>query len=225
MEHLLDNIVWNTLAGPHARFSLGTDTARRYAPGFSPILGFANRECPDFAALTDYCDPGESFYCEGWSGNIPEGWRLDFEATMIMMVWEGAIPASDEAPEAIRLGTEHIPQAMELTTLTHPGPFGPRTIELGDYFGFFEGERLMAMAGERLYAGPFREISGVCTHPDFQGRGLARRLMLKLIRLQIQRNEISFLHVMGDNGRARELYARLGFREYRETVVRVVSRL
>ena len=25
-----------------------------------------------------------------------------------------------------------------------------------------------------------REISGVCTHPDYQGRGYARRLMTKL---------------------------------------------
>jgi predicted GNAT family acetyltransferase len=39
----------------------------------------------------------------------------------------------------------------------------------------------------------------------------------------MQRNEIPFLHVMRDNARARELYARMGFRDYRETVVRVIS--
>jgi ribosomal protein S18 acetylase RimI-like enzyme len=96
------------------------------------------------------------------------------------------MPAKDEVPEAIRLGAQHASQALELAKLTNPGPFGLRTIELGEYFGCFEGPRLIAMAGERMCAGPFREISGVCTHPDFQGRGLARRLMMKLIRRQMQ---------------------------------------
>jgi hypothetical protein len=34
MKHLLDNIVWHSLSGPQARFSTGTDDARRYARGF-----------------------------------------------------------------------------------------------------------------------------------------------------------------------------------------------
>jgi GNAT superfamily N-acetyltransferase len=223
MKHLLDHITWHALFGPHARFATGTDKARRYAPGFSPIVAFADAERPDFASLADYCEPGERFYCEGWSGVAPAGWKIAAESTMFKMVWEGEMPANDEAPEAVRLGPEHILHAMELTALTHPGPFGPRTLELGDYFGYFDGERLIAMAGERLYAGALREISGVCTHPDFQGRGLARQLMLKLIRLQMQRNETPFLHVMQDNVHARGLYERMGFRDYRESVVRVVS--
>lgn len=133
------------------------------------------------------------------------------------------MPAADEAPEAVLLGPEHAMQALELATLTRPGPFGLRTIELGEYLGCFEGERLMAMAGERLFAGSLREISGVCTHPDFQGRGLARRLMAKLIRRQMQRKETPFLHVMRENTSARRLYERMGFRDYRESVVRVIS--
>lgn len=61
------------------------------------------------------------------------------------------------------------------------------------------------------------------THPDFQGRGLARRLMVKRIRRQMQRAESPFLHVMRDNGIAHRLYERMGFRDYGESVVRVVS--
>jgi predicted GNAT family acetyltransferase len=64
----------------------------------------------------------------------------------------------------------------------------------------------------------------VCTHPEYQGRGLARALMFKLVRRQMHRGEVPFLHVMSDNTIARELYARMGFEDYRETVVRVVSR-
>src|SRR4051794_23765042 len=224
MKALLDNITWHTLIGPHAKYAAGTHDARRYAQGFSPIVGFASSQRPNFAALAPFCEPGEHFYCDGWSGAASEGWHIDSESTMFKMLWEGDIPTADQAPEAIPLGREHASQALELATLTRPGPFGPRTIELGEYFGCFETQHLVAMAGERMTAGALREISGVCTHPDFQGRGLARRLMLKLVRRQMQRNEIPFLHVMSDNSTAHQLYQRMGFRDYRETVVRVVSR-
>lgn len=223
MKHLLDNIAWHTLTGWHAKFAIGAGDARRYAPGFSPILGFEVAERPNLDNLLPYCEPGEHFYCIGWTGPCPTGWKVDIDATMYNMVWEGPKPEVDEAPEALPLGPGHVTQAMELAALTKPGPFGPRTIELGEYFGCFEGQRLMAMAGERMHAGTLHEISGVCTHPDFQGRGLARRLMNKLIRRQMQRDETPFLHVMRDNANAHRLYERMGFRIHHEIAVRVVS--
>jgi len=221
---LLDNIAWHSLVGPHARFAAGTADARRYARGFSPIVGFAEAARPNFDALSLYCDLGEHFYCDGWTGTAPRGWRIDAESTMFKMIWAGDAPKTDAAPDAIRLGSEHAGEALELATLTRPGPFGMRTIELGEYFGYFEGTRLVAMAGERMCAGNLREISGVCAHPDFQGRGMARRLMSKLVRRQLMRDETPFLHVMRDNTVARKLYERLGFRNYRESAVRVIAR-
>ncbi len=219
-----DNIVWHALTGAHAKFATGTAAARRYAPGFSPIAAFANRERPDLGALAPFSEPDEHLYCEGWTEPVPAGWQLHEEAVMFRMVWDGPIPVVDTDPAAIQLGPEHAVQALELATLTRPGPFGPRTIELGDYLGCFEGTRLLGMAGERFWAPPFREISGVCTHPDSQGRGLARRLMLQLIRRQLERAEVPFLHVLRENTRAHGLYARMGFRVHSESVVRVFSR-
>ena len=113
---------------------------------------------------------------------------------------------------------------LALVAATQPGPFAARTGELGEYFGVVEDGRLVAMAGERMEAGVLREISGVRTHPDFQGRGLARRLVEHLVRRELQRNQIPFLHVMTDNIRARHLYERVGFRHYQEVVLRVISR-
>ncbi len=222
-QHLLDNIVWHALCGAQRRFSAGTDTARRYAAGFSPIVGFADQERPDFEALRPFCEAGEHFYCDGWSGKAPPGWRIEAESTMFKMVWDGELPPADEAPEAMALGAAHAAQALELATLTRPGPFGPRTVELGEYFGIFEDGQLVAMAGERMAAGPLREISGVCTHPGCQGRGWARRLMLKLLRRQMRRGETPFLHVMSENHAARGLYQRMGFKDWKESVVRVVA--
>jgi len=107
---------------------------------------------------------------------------------------------------------------------TNPGPFGLRTIELGDYLGVFENGRLVAMAGERMHAARCREVSGICTHPDFRGRGLASGLTAQVLRAQLARGQLPFLHVVSANAGARALYARMGFGEYRETVVRVLSR-
>jgi ribosomal protein S18 acetylase RimI-like enzyme len=223
LNQLLENIFWHCLSGPHARFAVGTGEARRYAPGFSPIVGFPDPERPNFAALAPYCEAGEHFYCDGWAGPAPEGWRIDAESTMFRMVWDAPLPGSDGAPDAVALGPEHAQQAFELAMLTRPGPFGLRTIELGAYYGYFEDGRLIAMAGERMAAEGLREVSGVCTHPDYQGRGLARRLMSKLVLRQLRRKETPFLHVMRENTGAHQLYLRLGFTDYKERVVRVVS--
>jgi ribosomal protein S18 acetylase RimI-like enzyme len=225
MNQLLDNITWYTLTGPHAVYAAGTQDARRYAAGFSPILGFADPARPDFDALVAWCEPGEQLYCPEWKGEAPAGWRIHLEKSLFRMVWEEAMPDADEFADATRLGPEHADQALELAQLTNPGPFGPRTIELGEYFGWFEHGRLAAMAGERMYAGTLREVSGICTHPDFRGRGLARRLTLKLVRREMQRGETPFLHVMGDNPAARRLYHKMGFRDYCETTLRVISRV
>lgn len=224
MTHPLDCISWNSLTGAHAEFSVGTDVARRYAKGYSPIIGFADAKRPAFDALAPHCDPGEHFYCENWAGDAPDGWHVAMRNTKLKMVWEDAMPAPEEAPEIVRLGAEHAALAVELAALASPGPFGPRALELGEYYGWFEGTRLVAMAGERLRAGRYHEISSVCTHPDFQGRGLARRLTARLIGRQMQRGEISFLQVMQDNTGARRLYERMGFRVYREAIVCVAAR-
>jgi GNAT superfamily N-acetyltransferase len=222
-DERLDNIFWQALSGPHAHFSSGTANARRYARGFSPIVGFPDPQQPDFAALAPFCEPGEQFYCDAWSGPAPSGWRIEAEATMFRMVWSAPPPAVDPAADALALGPAHAAQAVELAALTRPGPFGPRTIELGDYFGYVDDGQLVAMAGERSAAPGHREISGVCTRPGWQGRGLARRLMLKLVRRQLARGETPFLHVMSANSRAHQLYVDMGFRDERETVVRVVT--
>lgn len=221
---ILDNIMWNCMSGPHAHFAVGAGDVRRYAPGFSPIIGCRDPERPDFATLEGFCQPGESFYVDIWSGSAPTGWEVAREARMYKMVWDAPAPESDAAPDATLLRPEHAAQAVELAKLTNPGPFGIRTPELGEYFGYFEGQRLVAMAGERMCAGDLHEISGICTHPDFQGRGLARKLTLKLVHRQLRRGKTPFLHVISQNAPARALYAKMGFRDYLETVVRVVTR-
>ena len=88
MRHLLDNIFWHALSGPQAKFAAGNRAARRYAPGFSPIVAFADQLQPDLSAFAAFCQPGEHFYTEGWTGAASVGWQINLESTMLKMIWE-----------------------------------------------------------------------------------------------------------------------------------------
>jgi GNAT superfamily N-acetyltransferase len=218
--------MWLAFNGPQRHFTVGDHRARRFAPGFSPIILFPDRTRPDFDAIAPYCQSGEQFYVEGWNGAAPAGWRIDSETPMVLMAL-GEPSVLPEAPsfEYRRLTSTDVPQMLDLIALTLPGPFGPRTHELGEYLGVFEGERLLAMAGERFHVPGYREISAVCTEPGSRGKGYARGLMGALVRRQLARAERPFLHVMAPNLNARALYRQMGFIEHHTIAVRVVEKL
>lgn len=224
MTHPLDNIFWHALSGPQAHIAVGNERTRRFAPGFSPIAAFVDPAQPGFDGLEPHCQPGDRLYIDGWSGEPPPGWRIALDASMDKMVWDRESAPEGELREARELGTEHAARALALAQLTRPGPFGLRTLEMGAYLGVFEGERLIAMAGERAFAAGLREVSGICTDPSFQGRGLARALTAMVIRRILARGETPFLHVMAGNQAAHDFYRRLGFRDHRRSPLRIVER-
>jgi len=222
---ILDNIVWHSLAGPHIGFTSGTNAARRYVAGFSPIIGFADSTTPDFAALETCCESATHFYCGGWSGVAPPGWQIVDDAAGHQMLWDAPAPEMEAGFTAIRLGPQRVPQMLALAAAAELPLFGPRSIELGEYIGVYEESELVAMAGERMTAGSYREVSAVCTHPAFRGWGYARHLVAELVRRQLHRGETPFLHVMRDNATAISVYRRMGFRHHQELALRVVQRM
>lgn len=220
---MLDNVFWQALADTQRGFSVGTEHVRRYSRGLPPLLAFADPGHPRLDGFEPFCETGERFYTSGWQGEAPAGWQVELETTMEQMVWTGGTPV-EEAIDAVPLGALHVEQMVELATLTRPGPFGPRNLELGGYLGCIDQGRLVAMAGERMQAGNWREVSAICTHPGWQGRGLARKLVQRIVAAQLRRGEKPFLHVMSSNAGAVRLYEQLGFAQHRTCVVRVVAR-
>jgi predicted GNAT family acetyltransferase len=80
------------------------------------------------------------------------------------------------------------------------------------------------MAGERLRPLGYTEISAVCTHPEYRGRGYASSLVFALIQKITKRDETPFLHVRAENVGAIRLYEKLGFKTRRIINIAIVKR-
>lgn len=118
-------------------------------------------------------------------------------------------PADDLA--VVELTAADVPEMLALVRRTEPGPLRERTVELGRYLGIRRGGDLVAMAGERMRAPGWTEVSAVCTDPAYRGTGLASRLV-RAVRAGIAgRGDRAFLHADAGNTTAIRLYQRLGF--------------
>ena len=215
--HPLDNAIWKALTSVQTSFGRGDDQARRFHPEVS-LLGAVAQPSPgafhSLAAITGQDAVG---LVVDDPSSITADWTVKASVSISRMVHENSESADanarDRGPGFELLGDKDSPEMMELTQLTRPGPFGPRTHTLGTYIGIRQQGRLAAMAGERLRLPGYTEISAVCTHPDFLGRGYAGFLMRELITQIRRRREVPFLHVRPENERAIAIYKRLGFVE------------
>jgi ribosomal protein S18 acetylase RimI-like enzyme len=212
--HPLDNVIWNALTTRQTEFAKTIGTARRFVPDVGPLAGFAPGGV-DYAALAQLAD-GFSVALFLDTPFLPRpGWKILWGAPLLQMVWSGTDQSAlvDVPAPIVQLGAADSAAMLALTQLTRPGPFGPRTHELGEFFGIRQDDQLVAMAGERLKVLGYTEVSAVCTHPNYLGKGYAYALMDTVIRGICARGETPFLHVRADNRRAIELYERLGFRQ------------
>jgi ribosomal protein S18 acetylase RimI-like enzyme len=207
--HPLDNPVWAALTGPHRRFAEVHGRAARYPSDVSPFTALADPEDPlawaDLAALVG---PGTAVAVSRVP-YVPDGWET-LESGQGVQLVDAALRA-EPAAEAVRLGPADVPEILDLISRTKPGPFLPRTVELGTYLGIRDRGRLVAMAGERLRLPGWTEISAVCTDPAYRGRGLATRLVRAVAAGIRERGETPFLHAAASNTQAIRLYEAIGF--------------
>jgi predicted GNAT family acetyltransferase len=127
--------------------------------------------------------------------------------------------------QAIKLTKKDVPEMLDLLALAQPGPFLPRTIEMGNYYGIRQDGKLVAMAGERIHLQGYCEISAVCTHPNYRGRGYAAGLTTIVAEGIIARQEQPFLHLRPDNHAAMQLYKKLGFHLRSEIQLSLMQRM
>lgn len=207
MSHPLDNPVWEALGGPQFRLGATDGRIRYYDPTIALFAAVADPFSADFAGLPK----GGSFaFVTTDPVSFPSHLEVVRQAAVLQMIAERPTPAVPG--EGLTALTDiNVPEMMALAELTEPGPFAPRTIKMGKYWGIVEDGRLVAMAGERMRLPGYTEVSAVCTHPDYRGQGYSRELVSKVLEGIIGRGETPFLHVYPDNAAAIGGYEKLGF--------------
>lgn len=210
--HVLDNPVWHSLTTRHAGLAITADGAAKYPTAVAPFgaVGSATARAAD--QLTSLIADSDSAYIIGVAPPEPPGWILRPGKPMLQMIRTARVPEVP-GPAVTRMTAAHRDDMLALTALVFPGFFRPRTLEMGDYLGIYDGSRLVAMAGERMRMDGYQEMSAVCTHPENTGRGYAQRLLALLCNAALDRGFTPFLHVYADNTRAIEVYRKLGFVE------------
>lgn len=225
MIHALDNPVWSALTSGNQHLALGTHQARYFRADVAPFVAVAQNTRAHFDALLDtipHAQPVALFINDKNLAASP--WSIVNRIDGFQMVFEGATPEQQAGAELVRLTEDDIPQMLDLTRISPPGPFQARTIEFGGYEGIFAGDSLVAMAGRRFDSGSHVEISAVCTHPDHTGKGYARRLIDSQIRQIRSEDKIPYLHVRADNTRAHSLYQHMGFVSRTEMIIYILTK-
>jgi predicted GNAT family acetyltransferase len=222
--HELDRPVWATLCSFHKGLSTGNPKARRFLPDVNLFAATVDDDADSLRALAGIVPSGERVFLAQRSRprDFP-GFSIVKAATVLQLVERRAV-LPDASFDILELGPQDAAEMLALATLTEPGPFLPRTHVMGRFIGIRIEGRLAAMAGERFRFPGYTEVSGVCTHPDFRGKGLARHLSALAAAHIRARGDRPFLHSWSTNSAAVTLYQSLGFEIRAELDAVIVER-
>ncbi len=217
---VLDNPVWHALTSTHQCHAQGNEHIKRYPATVLPFMGSLYPAQDQLAGMDPWMRPGEKLFVIGTLPELSPGWTITAELDCVQMVASQKItlPAS-EGTGIVALGEKDRDALTALVNRVQPGFFREDTPSIGRYFGIWQDDRLVAVAGERLQLTGFTEVSAVCTDPGYTGRGYARQLVTHVCNLNIQEEKQLFLHVLSSNTRAIRLYELLGFVKRRDIPV------
>ncbi len=115
----------------------------------------------------------------------------------------------------IRLNSEHRRQLEALYAHGGGDAFRPKSLEYGVFYGVFEADRLVSVAGTHIVSDHERvaALGNVMTHPDYRGRGLATMATSAVCAELLDRGiEMIGLSVGRSNEAAIRVYEKIGFK-------------
>jgi ribosomal protein S18 acetylase RimI-like enzyme len=209
--HPLDNHLWNALNGPLASESRAVGRVRLLTPDIGSVAALEAVSPANAHTLATAIPLGAEILA---IAPIPLEHSDELEVLQVtpvlqMIAMRPAPP--DRAISTTKLGAADFSKMLALVDIARPGPLGPRAMELGGFRGIFEGDELVALAGERLRLEGFTEVATVCTHPDYRGRGLGKAVASAVVQGIVDAGSVPFLGVDAGNTPAIRLYEQLGF--------------
>lgn len=211
----LDNPTWYALSETHKNFAVDYQGIKFYHPDYCPFGGFINANQTK-TGIEKYASLVDSFFVVGDRPDFNDKVRLDKVLVCNQMVLRERISMGvDEHIIELRTKT-HKTDLLALVNLVQPGYFRDRTPELGNYYGIYKEDKLIAVTGERMKMNGYTELSAIVTHPAHTGRGYAKQLITYVSNNAFNQDQIPFLHVANTNIGAIALYEKLGFRTRRE---------
>lgn len=212
MNDGVKDCVWQSLETEHLHLGrFAGDKARRYELDTAPFAALAKPNSDCLESLATLMESGEFVYLFEPDLEPSPKFKSDLKGRGLQMVATRSLEKPAPDFKYVELSEKDVPEMLELIAVAFPGYFRERTIRMGHYFGVRVDSKLAAMAGERMAPQGYREVSSVCTHPEYTGRGYGENLM-RLVCQGIQNEgRRPILHVGAKNARAIGIYERLGF--------------
>lgn len=205
----LDNPLWFSLSETHQSFAVDYDNIKFYHPDYCAFGGFENGNTIA-TSIDEYSKMVDNFFVIGEKPELSTLLKLKKEVVCLQMIIYHSIDIVINYP-IVKLTGVHMDALYELVQLVQPGYFKRKTALLGNYYGIFKNDELVAVTGERMQMNDFVEVSAVVTHPDHGGKGYAKQLVAHTVNEIFIRNKTPYLHVKEDNSGAIQLYEKLGF--------------
>ena len=219
----LDNPAWHSLTETHTAFALGTSALKRYDPEIVLFSGYDPAAKNIFKQLDKVFNPNDSFFLFDQFPVLPANYRVETIVQCLQMVCQTPVHANI-TENLVLLDETNSEEMYALVSQVFPGYYLPNSRLMGDFFGIFKDEKLVAMAGERLCMDGLTEISAVVPHPDWLGRKFAQQLVTHLNHKNIEQGIIPFLHTGSGNERAIAIYELLGYTKRRIIPVTKIKR-
>lgn len=210
----LDNPVWYSLSESHNEYAITYDDTLFYDPEYCPF-GAALNTKKSSNAIAQYSNLSSNFFIVGEKPEIPAHLKIKNELVCLQMMIRSPIniPIIDTI---IKLEESHREDLMGLVKIVYPEYFKSKTATLGNYYGIYKDNQLVAVTGERMQMNDFIEVSAVITHPNYLGKGYAKQLVAHTANAILNQNKTAFLHVYEKNFVAIKLYEKLGFETRRK---------
>ncbi|UAM98653.1 GNAT family N-acetyltransferase [Polaribacter litorisediminis] len=216
LEEKLKNPVWHSLNETHKKFAIMLDGVQFYNPEINNFGAFLETD-KTIKALNKYTEKTERFFLvsEDQTPIIDDNKIvLEKKINGCQMVLDNLTDV-EITEEIILLTQKNMDEVYDLIWLVMPGFYQKRGFEMGNFYGIFKNNKLIAISGQRMQTDDFIEVSSVVTHPNYTRRGFAKQLIQHTTKEILKENKLPILHTNKGNP-AIELYEKLGYKITRD---------